>query len=97
MLARLDLGLPATGRIGASAPVSYSSRTAYEGQLHLSGADYQSDGEGWADTRQSYSHQGGGDEGKLAPIPQTGCVRPPAQLSTASPAAASPAPSTPLL
>ena len=71
VLARVDLGLPATGSIGACAPVRYNSRTACEGQLHVLGADYQSDGEGWADTRQRYSHQGeGGTKVNLIPYPK---------------------------
>ena len=40
-------------------PRRYSSLAACEGQLHVSGADYQWDGEGWADTRHRYSHQEG--------------------------------------
>ena len=37
MLARVDLGLPATGSIGACVPVRYKSRTACEGQLMYRG------------------------------------------------------------
>ena len=71
VLAWVDLGLSATGSIGACAPVRYNSRTACEGQLHVLGAGYQSDGEGWADTRQRYSHQGeGGTKVNLIPYPK---------------------------
>ena len=56
----VDLALPATGSIGAYPAARYSCPTACAGQLHVSGIDYQLDGEGWADTRHSYSHQGGG-------------------------------------
>ena len=58
VLAWVDLDLPATGSVGACDPARYSSCTACEGQLHVPGADNQLDGEGRADTRHSFSHQG---------------------------------------
>ena len=62
-------------------PSSLQISHRLRGSTHVSGTDYQSDGEGWADTRHSYSHYGGGGyEGKLTPLSHTVCGRPPAYL-----------------